>query len=104
MRQEPVVRFPAAPWELSGYAWAKPTRDTFVCRRRGRRGRRTRRVTAERLQNFGRFHQSVVGCGWDLASNQTVSARVIGRPRPDLDWFLVWDRSRGQPVKVLMTL
>jgi hypothetical protein len=90
---------------LSAYAWARPTVHTFV------------NLTSERLQNFGTFHQTVVSGGWDFSPSQTLSGRVIDayyghayrlaytwRARPNLDLFVVWDRSPGQPAQLALKL
>lgn len=94
---------------LTGYLWGRPTLTTFV------------NLSAERLQNFGTFHQTILSGGWDITPTQTLSGRIIEayygqayrlaytwRPRSNLDFFLVWDRSPGQPTqlsaKILITL
>ena len=94
---------------VTAYVWSRPTLSTFV------------NLSAERLRNFGEFHQTILSGGWDLTATQTVSGRIIDafygqayrlaytwRVRANLDIFVVWDRIPGQPAqvstKLLMTL
>ena len=78
-------------------------------------------LSAEQLENFGTYRQTVLSGGWDVTPAHTVAFRVIDayygkayrmaytwRARTNLDLFLVWDSFPAQgnqlSAKILMTL
>jgi hypothetical protein len=92
----------------SVYAWARPTRTTFLT------------VSGERLDYFGHSDQVVVSGGWDITPQHGIYARYVWnedaryerlaysyRVATNIDFFAVYDKIPGREPqisgKVVMT-
>jgi hypothetical protein len=85
----------------NGYLWARPLPALAV------------NLSLERLENFGTYDQAVLTGTWDITPAHTISGRVIDayygnayrlaytwRARKNLDLFVVYDDSPGQPEQL----
>lgn len=83
------------------YIWGRPTRTTFIS------------LTAEKLENFGTYRQSVLSGGWDVSTLHELVARYVHadygdqfrvawtwRARKNVDLFTVYDWSESVPYKL----